>query len=157
MKNFWDKVNILDDEQACWEWMGMTDGGAGYGRLQENGHIVQAHRKAWEISNDEKIPEGLVVRHTCDNPKCCNPNHLLLGTQQQNMQDKIARKVLNAPHKLTEQDVLAIYKLHQQGNSNGTIARMYNVTIMNISCIVNGKSWRYLYQQYTNVLCAPMK
>ena len=48
---------------------------------------VGIHRVAWEAHNAEPIPEGMVVMHTCDNPACFNPNHLVVGTQQENLQD----------------------------------------------------------------------
>ena len=49
------------------------------------------HRVAWEAHNAEPIPEGMIVRHTCDNPACINPEHLVLGTHKQNTADMIER------------------------------------------------------------------
>ena len=46
---------------------------------------------AWEIANAEPIPPGMVVRHTCDNPRCCNPAHLILGTDKDNTDDMLTR------------------------------------------------------------------
>ena len=50
------------------------------------------HRIAWEAHNAEPIPEGMVVRHTCDNPACINPEHLVLGTCKDNTYDMLERK-----------------------------------------------------------------
>lgn len=58
----------------------------GYGRLSVRGRQMKAHRLAWIIQNGP-IPDGLHVLHTCDNPPCCNPEHLFLGTHQDNMTD----------------------------------------------------------------------
>ncbi len=59
----------------------------------ENGSPKQyLHRLAWEAHNAEPIPKGMLVRHTCDNPACCNPNHLILGTDQDNVNDMFERK-----------------------------------------------------------------
>ena len=58
----------------------------------ENGNTrPYLHRLVWEAHNAEPIPENMVVRHTCDNPQCCNPNHLLLGTMQDNVDDMFSR------------------------------------------------------------------
>lgn len=64
---------------------------SGYG-VFSRGHVnVLAHRDAWEKANEQPIPAGMVVRHSCDNPPCINPDHLLLGTQADNMRDKVLR------------------------------------------------------------------
>ena len=58
----------------------------------ENGGPKQyLHRLMWEAHNAEPIPEGKVVRHTCDVPSCCNPSHLILGSQQENVDDMYER------------------------------------------------------------------
>jgi len=149
-KTFWGKVDIQDDLEKCWEWIGWR-ADAGYGMLQENAKRVMAHRKAWELHNKAKIPKGMVVRHTCDNTSCCNPHHLIIGTQRDNMRDKVERNNLNAPRKLGEEDVLLIYRLHVDGMSNNAIAKHFGVTGMNISQIVRGNSWRYLYPELATI------
>ena len=60
----------------------------GYGVIRgENGKIVLAHRAAWTVRNGE-VPDGLCVCHKCDNPSCCNVEHLFLGTRLENMRDR---------------------------------------------------------------------
>lgn len=76
---------------SCWEWQGPLNHD-GYGRLWLNSKNVKAHRFSYELFSGEPIPKDKVVRHKCDNPKCSNPFHLMLGTQAQNIQDLLDRK-----------------------------------------------------------------
>lgn len=84
-KNFWNKVNILGDDD-CWEWK-RSRNIAGYGWYRDNKIITLSHRKAWSLVNGE-IPEGMFICHHCDNPPCCNPKHLFLGTAADNNRDR---------------------------------------------------------------------
>ena len=86
---FWEKVDKRGNDE-CWPWMGATSG-RGYGRfsnkaIPENG----SHRIAWMMSFGQ-IPAGLFVCHRCDNPSCCNPSHLFLGTAKENTQDMVKK------------------------------------------------------------------
>ena len=84
LATFWSKVKVGYNFE-CWPWQGRSND-KGYGRFQEG----MAHRFAYEhIKGD--IPDGLLVRHTCDNPCCCNPSHLLVGTSQDNSNDAVDR------------------------------------------------------------------
>lgn len=75
---------------GCWEWSGARYH-HGYGAIRFGGQTRQAHRVAWERVNGP-IPKGLIVRHfICDNPPCVNPEHLLLGTQGDNIRDRYRR------------------------------------------------------------------
>lgn len=86
IKRFWSKVGITDNPDECWLWMrGLTTGG--YGAFYANGKNHIASVTAWEIINGEKPPK-MVVCHKCDNPRCCNPSHLFIGTQSDNMLDR---------------------------------------------------------------------
>lgn len=104
MKRFWSKVKILGDDD-CWEWQ-KAKHGLGYGafRISHPVRMVVAHRFAWELTYGE-IPIGLCVLHACDNPSCCNPKHLFLGTRTDNNRDKFAKERNKTPfvkgHKLT--------------------------------------------------------
>jgi hypothetical protein len=76
---------------GCWEWQGNRDyrgtGRVGNGTYHKGtSSTVLVHRVAWELTYGP-IPAGLFVCHTCDNPPCCNPAHLFLGTQKDNMHD----------------------------------------------------------------------
>lgn len=86
---FWAKV---DKSESCWVWTaGTVPGGYGFirmrGREKTSG---MAHRISWELHNGP-VPTGMYVMHICDNPPCVRPDHLRLGTPQENTQDAIAK------------------------------------------------------------------
>lgn len=90
IKSFWNKVEKLRDDQ-CWKWKAYKNR-KGYGRIGISaGRCVNAHRVSWVIHNGA-IPQGLFVCHRCDNPECTNPNHLFLGTRQDNINDMVIKK-----------------------------------------------------------------
>lgn len=80
----WAKVRQGDPDE-CWPWQAALSS-TGYGVAGWNGSSTSAHRAIWMLTYGE-IPPGLMVCHACDNPPCCNPSHLFLGTQRENMQD----------------------------------------------------------------------
>lgn len=83
---FWSRVDIRSEDE-CWLWRGWLDQ-HGYGRWGYSKRKKEyAHRFAWRLTWCE-IPEGLVVMHSCDVPACCNPAHLMLGTQRANLTDR---------------------------------------------------------------------
>lgn len=91
---FWKYVEkALPGE--CWRWVGVTDE-HGYGKLTMpyGQSPIKAHRLSWEM-HFGPIPEGAGILHTCDNPNCTNPEHLVPGDQKENMQQASARKRLN--------------------------------------------------------------
>lgn len=86
---FWSKVAIVDDETSCWEWQaGKLK--YGYGRVRVGDKNQLTHRIAWSLIYGE-IPEGICVLHHCDNPPCCNPKHLFLGSIADNNADCVAK------------------------------------------------------------------
>lgn len=81
----------VDEETGCHTWKGHRRP-TGYGMMAvAPGEMKLAHRVAWELANGP-IPEGMLVRHKCDNRACCNPEHLALGTYLDNARDRIERK-----------------------------------------------------------------
>lgn len=76
-------------EEGCWEWKRATNS-MGYGVLTVNYRTAYAHRLAWEMENGP-IPDGALVLHRCDNPRCVRPDHLFLGTHADNMADMTAK------------------------------------------------------------------
>lgn len=146
---FWRRVIVGD---GCWIWTGATDT-RGYGHLRWRGRIVRAHRLAYELVNGP-IPagsghHGMVVRHSCDRRICCNPEHLLLGTQADNaadLRERGRRKGRAAGSEngravLSSEDVIAILS-----DERGTrkIAAEYGVSRAAIQRIKSGVSWRCL-------------
>lgn len=90
LRALWDRVDV-SGEDDCWEWQGNRST-SGYGRFTARKvEGVFAHRVMWEIANHRQIPAGFYVLHSCDNPPCCNPAHLRIGTPADNMRDKLER------------------------------------------------------------------
>jgi endogenous inhibitor of DNA gyrase (YacG/DUF329 family) len=94
-EDFWVRVKKTN---SCWLWIGAKQVGPKnknpnkcYGKVRINTRIVRAHRAAWELVY-AKIPKGLMVLHTCDNPPCVNPLHLYLGSDVENARDRMYRK-----------------------------------------------------------------
>ena len=158
-ERFWEKVDILGKNE-CWEWLGSINED-GYGSFKYTGGCL-AHRCAWVLSNGD-IPQKMEVCHRCDNPSCCNPNHLFLGTHTDNMKDMISkgrcfdkRGERNSNAKLTKSDVVEIYRRHNGGEPQREIARDFGVTQSAVSYILKGKSWKLLFQEYEHVSgCRP--
>jgi HNH endonuclease len=93
MVRFLAKVDFAGPDE-CWEWTACRHVRMGHGRLVVGGRagkVEYAHRLAWQYWVGP-IPDGLIVRHTCDNPPCCNPAHLILGTQADNALDMVRRR-----------------------------------------------------------------
>src|SRR3990172_5517239 len=81
----WDNLDTSGGETACWEWQG-NRGAGGYGLLTLDGKSVGVHRVVYWVLVGE-IPEGMCVCHHCDNPPCCNPAHLFVGSIGDNIGD----------------------------------------------------------------------
>lgn len=95
VQRFWSKVDKSGGADACWLWTASRVT-SGYGCFGIKRRLHGAHRIAWVLAN-VAIPGALHVCHRCDNPACCNPAHLFLGTREDNMRDKVAKGRCNLP------------------------------------------------------------
>lgn len=137
-------LNTRPMPTGCIEWTGELDhngyGRLGFGRRGEGNKTEGAHRVSYSIWNG-KIPAKMHVRHTCDNPRCVNPKHLLVGTHDDNMRD-MARRERSHLTRLTAPDVIAIRR--RSGEDHKSLAAEFGVTKSNISMIVTQRTWRHL-------------
>lgn len=145
---FWSQVEKTD---GCWTWLGRKYP-SGYGRFRAK----YAHRLAYELARGP-IPDGLCVCHTCDNPPCVNPDHLWLGTHQDNMRDRNikgrtakqsgrtnARK-RNASKLLTDQQILEIRRRYIPGQvTQIELAKEYGISKRFLWDIVTRRRWAWL-------------
>lgn len=144
---FWEEMDKKED--GCWEWMRTRipvrgNGTNNYGMVTLPGRRKElAHRVAWKLAYGE-IPEGKQVCHRCDNPPCCNPEHLYLATQSENILDSSRKGRLHKMAKLTEQQVREIKRRLREDGKIGIgleLAREYGVGRDAISLIKRGKAW----------------
>lgn len=113
----------------------------GYPSIWRDGRTVRMSRFIYEECFGE-IPKGLVVRHTCDKPACINPEHLILGTQQDNINDMLNRN--RQCSLFSEKDISDIRNSHLGVRK---LARKYNVHSSTISAIQLGKRWKHIKKE----------
>lgn len=140
---FWSKVDKSGGGNTCWIWQAHCNQD-GYGLVMwENRKVMGTHQIAWILTYRE-IPVGLEILHTCDNPACVNPGHLLLGTQQENIADMNAKHrqagakgERNSHCKLTDDQIIEIRKRFAKGSiSQKALGREYGVSGNHIGSIV---------------------
>jgi hypothetical protein len=164
-ERFIAKVQVLTDRD-CWEWQGARQ--FGYGVFQLGvGVAKKAHRLAWEWEHGP-IPDGMCVCHHCDNPSCCNPSHLFLGTPQDNVRDRNAKgrqakgkslaQAVRASgiyervprgsqchaSKLMPEDVRDIRRLRSEGMTQQALADKYGIKRESVRDILRGRNWGWL-------------
>lgn len=146
---FWSKVR-RGAPGECWPWTHATNE-HGYGVMRptgaRSGPTLRAHRVALVLNGRD--PGDLIVRHRCDNPPCCNPAHLLVGTMAQNSADMVergrsARGERSGMAKLTDADVLEVRSLSAAGWKRKDVAARFGVSSPTITRIVKGEGWRHL-------------
>jgi predicted XRE-type DNA-binding protein len=138
----------------CWEWKSSLYPN-GYGQVWFEGRMQKAHRVVYELVIGP-IPEGegyhgTCVCHTCDNRKCVNPDHLFLGSHDENMHDMKSKgrapRMQGEAHgqsKLTADQVREIRRLSEEGLTQRAIANRFGISRPHVSYIVNGKYWAHL-------------
>jgi len=139
------KILYYVDCNGCWICTSHSTDRDGYYRLGRNKKTYRLHRYIYTIEYG-KIPEGLIVRHKCDNPACINPEHLEIGTIMDNIMDREfrghgAKGIRNGMCKLREEDVKNIRK---DNRSFIKIAKEYQMHPATISGIKNRKIWKLI-------------
>lgn len=140
----------VDKTPTCWLWTGATAPMGWYGHIVHQGRSVAAHRLSWELANGP-IPEALQVLHHCDVPRCVRPEHLFLGTVQDNVQDASRKGRMhpgesNGIAKLTEDAVRSIRREYRPGVRGELIrlARLHGVSEAAIRFVVRRETWRHV-------------
>lgn len=144
---FWAKVDRRAPNE-CWDWQGHIDR-HGYGKIKVGSRPVAAHRIALALQNGQI--GNLHALHSCDNPSCCNPNHLRWGTPKDNATDKMKRgrcrngdqSGFNNPRcKITPDALREIVSLIDAGqDNNGQIAARFGIHHAMVSKIRTGNAW----------------
>lgn len=137
----------------CWPFSGPDRAPKGYGiiTLSSKPRVRWlTHRLAWVVTFGP-IESGLIICHDCDNPICCNPSHLFIGTHKDNAQDREKKGRGNQPKgerhrcaRLKERDVLAIRTLASQGFNYPTLAKMFSIEKSHVGGIVRRKKWKHI-------------
>lgn len=153
-ERFWSKVDVRGDDE-CWHWKAAPRRkDQGYGAFWMDGRHHPSSKVAWLLTNGD-VPDGMEVCHQCDNPPCCNPKHLFLGTRQENNDDKVSKSrhaygARNGNARLTPEQVQFIRSHKPPGvkrlanGITGALAEQFGVTKQYISEILGNKSWRKL-------------
>jgi len=152
-ESFLSRINTCT-EDACWPWTGARNN-SGYGTVRYQGRVQTAHRLAAFLAGlvcsveapKNRRGSGFIL-HQCDNPLCCNPAHMRVGTYAENQREAYARKrraqPKGTPHansKITVADVRLIRRLYADGVSQEAIGRLINMSQSAISSLLLGKTY----------------
>ena len=143
-------ANYIEKTETCWLWTGASIKSSkwAYGQFRIGNKVHRSHRVSYQLYKGE-IPQGRVVRHTCNNPCCVNPDHLELGTQQDNMDDMVnanrqAVGTRNGRSKLKAEDIPDIRRRLAGGETTYSIGKSYGVSHTPIKQVRDGKSFKYV-------------
>ena len=162
---FWGKVNLTANPSRCWEWnAGKFQ--TGYGAFGVKGKTCKASRIAYYLTHLFNSEDKPFVCHKCDNPACCNPSHLFLGTPKENTQDKFKKGRGNTPvgerHKsktqphtvkrgtdlwnsvLNEDQVREIRARYAAGAVQRQMAIEFGISTGTMRDIVHRKNWKHV-------------
>ncbi len=159
---FSKKLNKSAGENGCWPWIGAVNR-RGYGVTSINHRLVTTHRLAYFYEHGS-FPDGLCVCHRCDNPPCCNPAHLFIGTTQDNTADMVRKKrqssgekhskaimpgryrgIAHYAAKMTEAEVLNVRRLFDVENlSPRSISKTLNLPWRRVQKIAYRQTWKHI-------------
>lgn len=132
MERFWSKV---EKSSGCWKWLGALHSG-GYGLFRYLGKTVRAHRFVWEAIYGP-IPPRKHVLHKCDNPDCVNPEHLFIGTAEDNAKDAVSKGRASG-QKLQVSEAVKIRELYAtEKYTHAELGKLFRVSRRTIGDIVN--------------------
>lgn len=139
-------ARVEQQPDGCWKWIGAKGGHGRYGSVGLLGKAWLAHRAAWYLFTGNN-PDAMYVCHKCDNGLCVNPEHLFIGTQEDNVRDMEAKNRSNHPScekhgraKLTAEQVQSI-RARWPSTSMANLAKEHGVSKPTIRRIVNGTGW----------------
>jgi len=142
----------FDWSTECWNWT-MYRNEDGYGRLSWNGRLRSAHRLSkylyGEITWKQFKDKSLVLMHTCDNPPCINPYHLKIGTQLENIADRVkkgrcARGEKKWSSKMKDPDVILLRELWDLRYSAEELSEIFNIAVPTVKQIAYRQKWKHL-------------
>lgn len=144
-------LSIIDIDRATGCWVCRHVNAHGYGYVRVNLKIWRAHRASWTVFRGF-IPKNKRILHRCDNRPCCNPKHLYVGSDAQNIRDIYVRGRANPTQgnrhgrsKLTEETVIQIFQsVNNQGLTRTRVAELHHIDMSVVSRIVSGKTWAHL-------------
>lgn len=145
---FWAKVAKSD---GCWVWTGGRKPD-GYGTIRAGGErgggaVVSAHRVSWEMHRGP-VPDGLHVLHRCDSPPCVNPAHLFLGSNADNVADKVAKGRQGAPrgsaHPAARLTSEAVREIRASTGSAREVGERHGVSASCVQRIRSGRGWTHV-------------
>ncbi len=142
----------VNPDNGCWEWNRSTFR-HGYGKTRYGGRAVGAHR-AFYAHYVGPIPDGMCVRHKCDNPPCVNPDHLILGEHRDNMLDMQERGrkastvgIHNPSAKIQPDDVREIFALGKSGMKQADIGARFGISSSAVNKILCGVNWKQVQNE----------
>jgi HNH endonuclease/Helix-turn-helix domain len=144
-RRFWKQIKKTD---TCWIWKGPKNS-CGYGTMARRGYgIVRAHRVSWEFHFGIP-PKNMCVCHKCDNPPCVRPEHLWLGTREENMMDahkkgRLRKGEESGTSKLKNFQIEEIRKLRKEGFTQSEIGEKMGVKGSTIAHILQGHTWKHI-------------
>jgi len=152
-ERFWAKVDVREDDE-CWEWKAYCNR-QGYGMIRNGRRMAKSSRMAWVLANHRPIPSGLHALHHCDNRACVNHSHIYVGTNADNIKDKVTRERSKFSHperqgelhplaKLSADDVREIRRVGIGGGKGRESAKRFGVSPATVTLIVQRKLWPHL-------------